>query len=242
MQSQAQGCLERLTAAARPAAGAVSLCLYHEDWHQGVIGILASRLKDQLHRPVIAFAPAGEDEIKGSARSVAGLHIRDALDAVAARHPGLIVKFGGHAMAAGLSLRPGDLAAFQAAFEAEVRRHLDPAELRGVIYSDGELAAEEISLDVAELLRDAGPWGQGFPEPVFDGRFEVAQRRCVGERHLKLVLRLPGTQRHIDAIAFNTGVEACPAERGEIRIVYRLDVNEYRGQRNPQLIIEHIID
>jgi single-stranded-DNA-specific exonuclease len=241
MQSQAQDCLERLDAAARPAQGAVSLCLYHEDWHQGVIGILASRLKDQLHRPVIAFAPAGEDEIKGSARSVAGLHIRDALDAVAARHPGLIVKFGGHAMAAGLSLRPGDLAEFQAAFEAEVRRHLDPAELRGVIYSDGELAAEEISLDVAELLRDAGPWGQGFPEPVFDGRFEVAQRRCVGERHLKLVLRLPGTERHVDAIAFNTALEACPAERGEIRIAYRLDVNEYRGQRNPQLIIEHIV-
>jgi len=241
MQTQAQACLESLAADAQPATDSVSLCLYHEDWHQGVIGILASRLKDRLHRPVIAFAPAGEDEIKGSARSVAGLHIRDALDAVATRYPGLIVKFGGHAMAAGLSLRPGDLAAFQAAFEAEVRRHLDPAELRGVIYSDGELAAEEISLDVAELLRDAGPWGQGFPEPVFDGRFEVAQRRRVGERHLKLVLRLPGTERHVDAIAFNTGVEACPAERGEIRIAYRLDVNEYRGQRSPQLIIEHIV-
>jgi single-stranded-DNA-specific exonuclease len=240
MQAQAQDCLESL-AAARPAAGSVSLCLHHEEWHQGVIGILASRLKDQLHRPVIAFAPAGEDELKGSARSVAALHIRDALDAVAARHPGLIVRFGGHAMAAGLSLRRGDFAAFQAAFEAEVRRHLDPAELRGVIYSDGELAAEEISLDVAELLRDAGPWGQGFPEPVFDGRFEVAQRRCVGERHLKLVLRVPGTERHVDAIAFNTGMEACPAERGEIRIAYRLDVNEYRGQRSPQLIIEHIV-
>lgn len=241
MQTQAQACLEQLSATARPAAGAVSLCLYHADWHQGVIGILASRLKDQLHCPVIAFAPAGEGEIKGSARSVPGLHIRDALDAVATRHPGLIVKFGGHAMAAGLSLRPDDFAAFQAAFDTEVRRHLDPAELRGVIYSDGELAAEEISLDVAELLRNAGPWGQGFPEPVFDGRFEVAQRRCVGQRHLKLVLRLPGTQRHIDAIAFNTGVQDCPAERGEIRIVYRLDVNEYRGQRSPQLIVEHIL-
>ena len=241
MQAQAQACLERLAADAQPAAGGASLCLYHTDWHQGVIGILASRLKDQLHRPVIAFAPAGEGEIKGSARSVAGLHIRDALDAVAARHPGLIVKFGGHAMAAGLSLRAGDFAAFQAAFEAEVRRHLDPAELRGVIYSDGELAADEISLDLAELLREAGPWGQGFPEPVFEGRFEVTQRRCVGERHLKLVLRLPGTQRHVDAIAFNTALEACPAERGEIRIAYRLDVNDYRGQRSPQLIIEHIV-
>jgi single-stranded-DNA-specific exonuclease len=241
MQSQAQACLAQLASAALPAAGAVSLCLYHADWHQGVIGILASRLKDQLHCPVIAFAPAGEGEIKGSARSVAGLHIRDALDAVAARHPGLILKFGGHAMAAGLSLRQNDFVEFQSAFEAEVRRHLDPAELRGVVYSDGELAAEEISLHLAELLREAGPWGQGFPEPVFDGRFEVAQRRCVAARHVKFVLRLPGTERHIDAIAFNTRPEQCPAELAEIRIAYRLDVNEYRGQRSPQLIIEHIL-
>ncbi len=242
MQTQAQACLDRLPADACPASGAVSLCLYHEEWHQGVIGILASRLKEQLYRPVIAFAPAGEDEIKGSARSVPGLHIRDALDAVATRNPGLIVKFGGHAMAAGLTLRPADFPAFRAAFEAEVRRHLDPAALRGVIYSDGELAADEISLDVAELLRDAGPWGQGFPEPVFDGCFEVAERRCVGARHVKLVLRLPGTRRHVDAIAFNTRVEQCPAVRGEIRIAYRLDVNEYRGQRSPQLVIQHIVE
>jgi single-stranded-DNA-specific exonuclease len=160
---------------------------------------------------------------------------------VAACHPGLILKFGGHAMAAGLSLRQDDFAEFQSAFEAEVRRHLDPAELRGVVYSDGELAAEEISLHLAELLREAGPWGQGFPEPVFDGRFEVAQRRCVAARHVKFVLRLPGTERHIDAIAFNTRPEQCPAELAEIRIAYRLDVNEYRGQRSPQLIIEHIL-
>jgi single-stranded-DNA-specific exonuclease len=242
MQVQAQACLGLLAADARPDAEGVSLCLYHEDWHQGVIGILASRLKEQLHRPVIAFAPGGDGEIKGSARSVAGLHIRDALDAVATRHPGLIIRFGGHAMAAGLTLRAEDFPAFRDAFEAEVRRHLDPAELRGVIYSDGELAAEEISLDLAELLREAGPWGQGFPEPVFDGRFEITQRRRVGERHLKLVLRLPGTMRHVDAIAFNTGTEALPAGQGEIRIAYRLDVNEYRGQRSPQLIIEHIVD
>ncbi|MBK9131026.1 MAG: single-stranded-DNA-specific exonuclease RecJ [Gammaproteobacteria bacterium] len=242
MKTQAQSCLDELPGEVGPASGGVSLCLYHADWHQGVIGILASRLKEQLHRPVIAFAPAGEDEIKGSARSIPGLHIRDALDAVATRHPGLIVKFGGHAMAAGLTLRPADFPAFQAAFEEEVRRHLDPAELRGVIYSDGELAADEISLDVAELLRDAGPWGQGFPEPVFDGRFEVAERRCVGARHVKMVLRLPGTRRHVDAIAFNTRVDQCPAVSGEIRIAYRLDVNEYRGQRSPQLIIEHIVD
>ncbi|MCC6207207.1 MAG: single-stranded-DNA-specific exonuclease RecJ [Gammaproteobacteria bacterium] len=241
MQTQAQSCLDGLPKDVGPASGAVSLCLFHLDWHQGVIGILASRLKERLHRPVIAFAPAGEDEIKGSARSVPGLHIRDALDAVATRHPGLIVKFGGHAMAAGLSLRLADFPAFQAAFEEEVRRHLDAADLRGVIYSDGELAADEISLDVAELLRDAGPWGQGFPEPVFDGRFEVAERRCVGTHHVKMVLRLPGSRRHVDAIAFNTRVDQCPAVRGEIRIAYRLDVNEYRGQRSPQLIIEHIV-
>lgn len=240
MQTQALAHLDDPSWFEELAASSVSLCLYHEDWHQGVIGILASRIKDRVHRPVIAFAPAGDGEIKGSARSVSGLHIRDAIDAVAARHPGLVPKFGGHAMAAGLSLKSGDFAVFRDAFEDEVRRHIDPGDLQGVIYTDGELAAGELSLELAELLRAGGPWGQGFPEPVFDGRFEVRDCRIIGDKHLKLVLSPPGGDGLIDAIAFNSGQDLERAASGEIHVAYRLDVNEYRGRRSAQLIIEHI--
>lgn len=216
------------------------LCLYEPDWHQGVIGILAGRIKDRLHRPVIAFAKAGEGELKGSARSVSGLHVRDALDAVAASHPGLISKFGGHAMAAGLSLPEENLPAFMQAFDAEVRRHLQEDDLHGVIHSDGELAVANMSLELAELLRQAGPWGQAFPEPVFDGEFEIVQRRIVGENHLKLVLRLPGSEATIDAIAFNQTDTDWQDEPKSLRIAYRLDVNEYMGQRTPQLMVNYL--
>lgn len=216
------------------------LCLYEPDWHQGVIGILAGRLKDRLHRPVIAFARTGEGELKGSARSVSGLHIRDALDAVAAASPGLIAKFGGHAMAAGLSLAEENLPAFSAAFDKEVRRHLDEDDLHGVIHSDGELPADALNLQVAELLRQAGPWGQAFPEPVFDGEFEIVQRRIVGDKHLKLQLRASGSEAIIDAIAFNQTDEDWQGDPKCLRIAYRLDVNEYRGQRNPQLMINFL--
>jgi single-stranded-DNA-specific exonuclease len=240
MQTQALSHLDEPAWVEALAASSVSLCLFHEDWHQGVIGILASRIKDRVHRPVIAFAPAGDGEIKGSARSVQGLHIRDAIDAVAARHPGLVRKFGGHAMAAGLSLGSDDFGTFRDAFEAEVRRHLDPADLQGVIYSDGELGAGELSLDLAEQLRAGGPWGQGFPEPVFDGRFEVRDCRIVGEKHLKLVLTPAGGKDLIDAIAFNSGQDLERAASGEIHVAYRLDINEFRGRRSAQLIIEHI--
>ncbi len=242
MQSQALAHLDDLDSIDALASTSVSLCLYHEDWHQGVIGILASRIKDRVHRPVIAFAPAGDGELKGSARSVPGLHIRDAIDAVAARHPGLVPKFGGHAMAAGLSLGRDDFDTFRAAFEAEVRRHLDPAEIEGVIYTDGELSPGELSLELAEQLRSGGPWGQGFPEPVFDGRFEVRDCRIVGERHLKMVLAPAGAGAPIDAIAFNAGEDCERVPSGEIHVAYRLDVNEFRGQRSPQLIIEHITE
>jgi single-stranded-DNA-specific exonuclease len=155
---------------------------------------------------------------------------------VAVRHPGLIAKFGGHAMAAGLTLRAADLARFRLAFEEEVRRHLDPADLQGVIYSDGELAAAEISLETAELLRAAGPWGQGFPEPMFDGAFEVRDCRRVGERHLKLLLAQRGMRAPIEAIAFNCEREL--AAEARVHIAYRLDVNEFRGRLSPQLIVE----
>ncbi|HHM04895.1 MAG TPA: single-stranded-DNA-specific exonuclease RecJ [Gammaproteobacteria bacterium] len=213
------------------------LCLYQPHWHQGVVGLVASRLKDKLHRPVIAFAAAGEGELKGSARSVPGLHIRDALDAVAARHPGLLNKFGGHAMAAGLSLPMNQFEAFRVAFDAEVKRHLGKDDLHGVIHSDGELSPRELDIGFAETLRAAGPWGQGFPEPVFDGRFNVASRRIVGERHLKLALRLPELERSIDAIWFNA---EDTIEADSVRLAYKLDVNEYRGERRAQLVVEHM--
>ncbi len=216
----------------------VGLCLFDPDWHQGVIGILAARIKDRLHRPVIAFARSVEGEIKGSARSVTGLHIRDVLDAVATRHPQLVQKFGGHAMAAGLSLAEADYPAFAAAFDTEVSRHLSADDLHTCLYSDGELSDGELSLEVAQQLRDAGPWGQGFPEPLFDGCFEILGQRVVGERHLKLTVKPPQGARRIDAIAFNTA--ALPAGCRSARLAYRLDVNEYRGLVSPQLVVEHI--
>ncbi len=217
------------------------LCLFGESWHQGVIGIVASRVRERVHRPVIAFAPRDAAELKGSARSVPGVHVRDVLDAVAARHPGLIRRFGGHAMAAGLTLQRGNLEVFRAAFDAEVRRLLTADDLQGLVHSDGPLAPEHLTLSVAETLRRAGPWGQGFPEPVFDDEFEVAGARVVGERHWKLRLGLPNGGAPVEAIAFNT-VEAGPALEAVRRVhaAYRLDVNLFRGAASAQLVIEHI--
>ena len=213
------------------------LCLFDETWHQGVIGILAGRVKDKLHRPVIAFAPANGDEIKGSARSVAGVHVRDVLAAIAAQHQGLLQKFGGHALAAGLSLARAHLAQFSAAFDAEVSLHLDAAALHGQLLSDGALHAHDLDVATAELLRAGGPWGQGFPEPLFDGEFTVIEHRWLAERHLKLRLRVEGAMRVFDAIAFNqAAVAAMPAR---IHAAYRLDVNEYQGSRSLQLVIAH---
>jgi single-stranded-DNA-specific exonuclease len=216
----------------------VGLCLFDPDWHQGVIGILAARIKERFHRPVIAFARSAPGELKGSARSVTGLHIRDALDAVAARHPELIAKFGGHAMAAGLSLPEAHYPAFAAAFDEEVSRHLSREDLSGVIYSDGELSGRELSLETAQLLRDASPWGQGFPAPLFDGDFNVVSHRVVGQRHLKMTLTPERGGCQIDAIAFNT--EVLPGGRQQVHLAYRLDVNEFRGVVSPQLIVEHM--
>jgi single-stranded-DNA-specific exonuclease len=216
------------------------LCLFDESWHQGVIGLVASRIKEHTHRPVIAFAPVSDSEIKGSARSVPGLHIRDALDAVAARHPHLLSRFGGHAMAAGLTLLRAHLEDFREAFDEEVSRHLSDSDLQGKVISDGELTGEELSLPVAELLRAAGPWGQGFPEPVFDGCFDVVSQRVVGEKHLKLTLRAPHHAKALEAIAFNSVREGQVVTYSRIRTAYKLDVNEYQGYRSLQLIIEHL--
>lgn len=217
------------------------LCLFEPDWHQGVIGILASRLKERYHRPAIAFADAGDGLLKGSARSIPGFHIRDALDAVAARHPGLISKFGGHAMAAGLSLPQANFGAFSAAFDAEVRRQLAEEDLAGRLLSDGQLGAEEFHLELARALRQAGPWGQHFPEPLFHGVFEVVQQRLVGERHLKMVLRTECGSRQLDAIAFNVDREQWPNPTVRwAELAYKLDVNEFRGQESVQLLMTHL--
>lgn len=217
------------------------LCLFEADWHQGVIGILASRLKERYHRPTIAFADAGEGMLKGSARSIAGFHIRDALDAVAARHPGLITKFGGHAMAAGLSLPQENFGAFAAAFDAEVRRQLHEEDLAGRLLSDGQLGAQEFHLELAKALRHAGPWGQHFPEPMFHGVFQLTQQRLVGERHLKMQLKSECGSVQLDAIAFNIDREQWPnASVRWVELAYKLDVNEFRGQESVQLLVSHL--
>ncbi len=240
MKNQALAHIETFAEDKDERTAPIGVCLFHEEWHQGVVGIVASRIKERLHRPVIAFARTSESELKGSARSVAGLHIRDVLDAVASKYPGLLTKFGGHAMAAGLSLPSDRLAPFKKAFDEEVRLHLSEDDLRGVVYSDGELTAEQLNLELAEILREAGPWGQGFPEPVFDGVFDVLSRRIVGEKHLKLSLKVPHASKVLDAIAFNTTDEQWPADLKRVEVAYKLDVNEYRGQRNPQLVVEYI--
>lgn len=236
MQNQALRAVEslKLEGAGLPKG----LCLFDESWHQGVIGLVASRVKERVHRPVIAFAPAGGAELKGSARSISGLHIRDALDAIAARHPGLLAKFGGHAMAAGLSLARERFDAFRDAFDEEVGRQVCDDDLQGRVWSDGEITAPELTLELAEQLRAAGPWGQGFPEPVFDGEFEVVNQRIVGDRHIKMALRSEG--RMFDAIAFNAAPQGQPIRAARLRAAYRLDVNEYQGVRSLQLVLEHV--
>ncbi|HWR80296.1 MAG TPA: single-stranded-DNA-specific exonuclease RecJ [Pseudomonas sp.] len=217
------------------------LCLFEPDWHQGVIGILASRLKERYHRPAIAFADAGNGLLKGSARSVSGLHIRDALDAVAATHPGLISKFGGHAMAAGLSLPQDNYDAFAAAFDAQVRRQLSADDLTGRLLCDGQLGGAEFDLDLAKALRHAGPWGQHFPEPLFNGVFEIIQQRLVGEKHLKLVLKTQCGTRTLDAIAFNIDRELWPNPAVRwVELAYKLDVNVFRERESVQLMISHL--
>jgi len=225
----------------------LGLCLFDETWHQGVVGLVAGRIKDRLHRPVIAFARAENGGLRGSARSVPGIHIRDALDSIATRHPGLIDKFGGHAMAAGMSLAEGALDRFRTAFAEEIAARADVESLRGVIHSDGELTGTELCVDTARVLRVAGPWGQGFPEPVFDGEFGVLDARIVGGRHLKLSVREGAAAPcgpPIDAIAF--GYIGSVAEDAQLRagmrahLAYRLEVNEYRGADRVQLNCQHL--
>ncbi len=217
----------------------VAACLFDAQWHPGVVGLVASKMKDRLHRPVIAFAPSepGSDALRGSARSIGGFHIRDALAAINATHPGLMEKFGGHAMAAGLSLALGKFEAFKLAFEQQVFATLDPALLQQQLLSDGELSAAEFDFNHAEALRLAGPWGQGFAEPLFDGSFEVLEWRVLKERHLKLVLRPPGSTLRLNAIHFGGWAGTAPGQH--LHIAYRLVGDDYRGGQAIQLIVEH---
>ncbi|VAW95875.1 Single-stranded-DNA-specific exonuclease RecJ [hydrothermal vent metagenome] len=231
-----------------PSSIPAALCLYQQDWHEGVIGILASRIKEHFHRPVIAFALSNngskEETLKGSARSIQGLHLRDVLDEVSKKHPHLIEKFGGHAMAAGLTLKKKNLNEFKKAFVQQVDKHLTDDKLKNILLTDGSLDENEINLDMAELIQNAGPWGQNFPEPVFDGQFDIIEKRIVGEKHLKLVLGYSGAgsmqQNTIDAIAFNVTDESWPVDVSRVDTVYRLDVNEFRGNRTVQLMVEQI--
>ena len=216
------------------------LCLFDPEWHEGVVGLVAGRLKERFHRPAAVFAPGGDGVLKGSVRSVPGIHIRDVLADIAARHPDLLPRFGGHAMAAGLSLEADCLDEFSALFAEAVTRHADAEALQPVLWSDGELAPGEFGLACAEALRAGGPWGQGFPEPLFDGVFAVHTAREVGQGHLKLQLRDPRDGAVHDAIAFNyaeLGLEP-DGGAGEARFAFRLDVNEYRGERRPQLMVQ----
>lgn len=246
MQTEALAAVRRLTDAASDAGRRSGLTLFDESWHQGVVGLVAGRVKERTGRPVIAFAEAGEGLLRGSARSVAGLHIRDVLDAVAARHPDLIMRFGGHAMAAGLTLERAKLDTFARAFDEEVARSREGVADLDCIETDGELAAHEIALDTAAALRGGGPWGQAFPEPCFDGLFSVRNTRVVGEKHLKMWVEVPRSGRTFDAIAFNH-IEGLAAQgrpelpSGDARLVYRLDVNEYQGERRLQLLVDHVL-
>ena len=217
------------------------LAIYHPQWHQGVVGILASRIKEKLHRPVIAFAPSGDGLLKGSGRSIHGVHLRDALERLNTLNPGLMVKFGGHAMAAGLSLEEEKFPLFQRHFSALMAELVSAEQLQGVILTDGELNDSQLSLPIAEMLREAGPWGQAFPEPLFDGKFTLLQQRIVGSKHLKMMLQPINSHVMIDAIAFNVDVNIWPDNSIKtVELAYRLDVNEFRGQRNAQLLVEHI--
>lgn len=219
----------------------LGVALYQSDWHQGVLGILASRIKDQFHRPVVAFAQDSEGILKGSARSVEGLHIRDALEQVHQRYPDMILKFGGHAMAAGLSIRAELFEQFQHAFNRVVSEWLGDDELKGTLWTDGELEPTLMNVQTAEKLRAAGPWGQAFPEPVFDGEFKVLQQRLVGERHLKMLLEPKQGGQLLDAIAFNVDTRYYPDKSIQTaKLVYKLDINEFRGNRDIQLLVDYI--
>lgn len=236
MQAQALQALSKFDIDSEMPRGIV---LYDDSWHQGVIGILAARIKDRYHRPVIVFAPGDNNELKGSARSISGFHVRDALAYIDAQCSGLLKKFGGHAMAAGLTIERNHLETFIKLFDEVVTKQVDDSQLQHSLISDGGLEKDEISLEVASMLRESGPWGQSFPEPIFDDAFKILEQRIVGDKHLKL--RLAKDDKIVDAVAFFIDTTLWPNHRCEnVRAAYRLDVNEYKGRRNVQLIVEYL--
>jgi len=241
MQQQAELIMDKL-AISDESSLPYGISLYQPDWHQGVIGIVAGRIKEKFHRPSIVFAKSDNEPelIKGSARSIPGLHIRDLLEHIHSQHPQLIVKFGGHAMAAGLTIAEHDFDQFNAIFDTTVNKLIDPQYLHGEILSDGELPLDLMTIDFAEQLQQAGPWGQQFNEPIFDNSFEVIQQRIVGEKHLKLVL---GKDDQVyDAIAFNVDTQCWPNSNTDmVHVAFKLDINEFRGKRTLQLMVEHLI-
>ncbi len=218
------------------------LSLLQPNWHQGIVGLVAARIKERYHRPVIAFAPANEDTLKGSARSIPGLHIRDVLERIDSQQPGLIEKFGGHAMAAGLSLPAKHYAQFSAAFDQAVKGMLDPALLDPIITSDGELRADDMNLQTAQQLQRLAPWGQGFPEPIFDGVFAIQRKQILKERHIKYALSPLNTAHTFDALAFSVDPTEWPETGQQIHIAYSLDINRYRGATELQLMIRGRVD
>ena len=219
----------------------LGLSLYDKNWHQGVIGIVAGRLKEKYHRPVIVFAKGNEGEIKGSARSIPCVHIRDVLDSISKKHPELIKKFGGHAMAAGLSINESDFPQFKDAFALEVAALISKEDCVGEVVSDGELALKELNIDIARLLADAGPWGQAFPEPIFDNRFHLIEQRLLQGKHLKMTLQLEDSELLIDAIQFNVNSDEWPNHRAElVHCAYKLDINRYRNREKLQLMVEEM--
>ena len=242
MKKQAFESLEKMSLFTENSSSLpIALALYDEQWHQGVIGILAGRLKEKFHRPVIAFAKVSDEELKGSARSINGLNIRDVLASMNKDDPSLIQKFGGHAMAAGLSIHPNQLETFKKALIHNVAQEINIEDCQGEILTDGPLAASDMTMNFAELIHQSGPWGQHFPEPIFDNTFEIVEQRLVGERHLKLLLTIDEGQNVIDAIAFNVDTQAWPNHRAhKIHAAYKLDINEYANRRKLQLIIEGI--
>ncbi|BBE86778.1 TPA: single-stranded-DNA-specific exonuclease RecJ [Haemophilus influenzae] len=219
------------------------ITLYQPDWHQGVLGIVSSRIKDQYHRPVIAFTQDGEGILKGSARSIEGLHMRDVLERIHSQHPNIILKFGGHAMAAGLSIREEYFADFQYLFNQTIADWLDEEHLQGVIWTDGELNSNEFNLETAELIKSVGTWGQGFPEPCFDGEFKILDQRAIGQNknHLKMLLEPKQGGVLLDAIAFNINTRLYPdLSIKQARLAYKLEINEFRGNRSLQLLVDYI--
>jgi single-stranded-DNA-specific exonuclease len=213
------------------------VCVFDGSWHQGIVGLIAARVKERCHRPVIAFAREDEHFLKGSGRSIQGVHIRDLLEAVSTVKPGLIEKFGGHAMAAGLTIAESAFEEFRTVVAEQMQRLYPSADFSGAIITDGPLPQTALNLGFARSLRDAGPWGSAFPEPMWSGEFSIVEQRTVGENHLKLRVRPAEGGGIVDAIAFN---QAGPVYRGVVQLAYKLDVNEFRGKENPQLIVEQI--